>query len=167
MIMALDLATKAGFAYGPPHEPPVSGSHRLKDGEDPPARAYKRLAQWMRDQFCLEIPEAVFVEKPIAFLSGGGSNSSTIVMLNALVAVAHGICGCYGVRCVEVPVASVRKRLLGRARVEGDPKRLTLENLKMRGLLKPDCFDLDESDAVAIHAFASSEYFKKQMELAP
>lgn len=165
-IMALDLATKFGFAIGEPHQVPRSGSKRLKDGEDPAARAYKRIAQWLRDEFILEIPEAVFVEKPISAMAGGLSNSSTIIMLNGLVAVVHGICGCYGVRCVEVPVSTVRKRLLGRGRVTGDPKRLTLENLKMRGLLSSDCFDTDQSDAVAIHAYASSEFFQRQLELS-
>jgi hypothetical protein len=165
-ILALDLATKTGFAIGPAHAVPRSGSWRLKDGEDPPERAFKRLMIRMRDEFMLETPDLIVLEKPMFNNSQGRTNSSTLYLLQGLIAVAVATAGVYEIRCVQVSVASVRTAILGRGKKIGDQKRLTLDNLKLRGALPADCFDTDRSDATAIHIYASGQFFPKQPALA-
>jgi hypothetical protein len=166
-ILALDLATKTGWAFGQPHSVPYSGSWKLKDGEDPPERAFKKLIIEMRNHFeGPEKPKLVVLEKPMFNNSQGRTNSSTLYLLQGLIAVAVAAAGVYEIPCKQVSVASVRTAILGRGKKIGDQKRLTLDNLKLRGALPADCFDTDRSDATAIHIYASGQFFPKHPALA-
>ncbi len=168
-VFALDLATKMGFATGPAGEKPRVGEKRLKDAEDDPERGFRKLGIWLRDEFTLQIPDLVIVEAalPIGAMvdwDGGAdgrpkfkSNPQTIYFLNGLVAVVHGICGPYGVRCVNVSVQKVRKHFLGIAR-PADPKRAVLARCHQLGLIPKTERSDNIGDAIALHDYAGATF---------
>jgi hypothetical protein len=168
-IMALDLATCAGFAIGRAGGKPRSGSRRLKGGDDAPERAFRKLGLWLRDEFSFEKPDLVVCEAPVnlgAFVEGNQSspkgfrfksNASTIYMLQGFVAIAHGICGPYGVRCINANVQTVRKHFLGKARPE-NPKLAVLDRCRLLGYVDRDFADTDAGDAIALWDYACATY---------
>ncbi len=153
-ILALDLATKAGFAMGRAGEKPRAWSKRLRTSEDAPERAFKRLGIELRDLFTLELPDLVVVEAPLAGGLIGNSNMATVYQLNGLVGGVFTICGPYGIRCIKANVQTVRKHVVGRARPD-NPKKAVLDRCKALGYLPPECFDDNIADAVAMHIWAS------------
>lgn len=170
-ILAVDAATRCGFAIGPAGAAPKSWSERLRSGDDEPERAFKRMGIILRDLFALDRPDLVVIEAP---MSMGGmveadensprgfkfkSNPETIYMLTGLVAVVFGICGPYGVRARKVNVQTVRKHFLGVARPE-DPKRAVLTQCHRLGWMPKDCRDDNRADACALHCYASDAWCK-------
>jgi len=168
-ILALDLATNAGFALGDSNGKPTSWSKRLKSPEDEPERAFKKLGIELRDVFALETPDIVVVEAP---MSMGGmvkldeesdrgfkftSNPNTIYMLTGLVGVVFGICGPYGIMARKANVQKVRKDFLGVSRPK-DPKRVVLDRCHQLGWLERSCRDDNRADALALWSWACGEF---------
>ena len=170
LILSIDAATMAGFALGKAGERPASWSKRLKDGEDEPARAFKKIGCEVRDILAVNQVDLVVIE---AAMSMGGmverddsdrgfhftSNPRTIQTLQGLIGAVHAVAGCYGVRTREGNVQAVRKHVLGRARPE-DPKKAVLNRLHQIRYLDPDCWDNNRGDAVALHIWASDVFGK-------
>jgi len=168
-IFALDLATTTGFAIGDTGGAPLSGSVRLKTSDDEPERAFKKLAQFLRDHFSANTYDLVIVEAPVnigAFVQSAPesergfkftSNPATIYLLSGLAAVAYGISGCYGFRCVKANVQQVRKHFLGVARPE-NPKQAVVARCKQLRYIPTDCRDDNQADACALWDFAASHY---------
>ena len=165
IVCALDLAVKTGFAIGRAGERPRAGSIRLKDPEDAPIRALKRLGIWIRDQWTIEIPDLVVVEAPmnigaaVDWKASEGkpsfrSNPETIALLQRLVGGVETLCGPYGLRVIEGNVQTVRKHVLGVARPQ-NPKAAVLDRCKLLGYLPKDSKDTDAADAIALHIWAS------------
>ena len=170
-ILALDLATRSGFALGEAGQRPTSFSERLRAPDDEPERAFKRLGIKLRDILSTTAVDLVAVEAPMQM---GGmveadeksergfrfkSNPQTILILQGLYAVVFGICGPYGIRCVKGNVQKVRKHLLGAARPT-DPKAAVINRLHQIGYLDRDCRDDNRADAVALHIWASDVFGK-------
>lgn len=176
-IMALDLATRTGFAIGKPGGAIRSGSVRLRDSEDINSRGFRKLGIWLRDQFSVEMPELVMIEAPLpvgAMIDWDGgdghrpkfrSNPNTIFFLNGLVSGAHTICGPYGVRCLEASVQTVRKHFVGHARPE-NPKAAVIARCRQLGLMASQNKDDNEADALALHDYAVSTYGNRAASFA-
>lgn len=161
--LALDLATETGFVNALAGDrKPRCGSWKLKRPGDEAARAYRKLGQFLRDEMILERPEIVFIEAPVnigAFLERDDeapkgarfkTSSETISMLHGLVAVVHAICGgCYGIRCVQANVQSVRKHFLGAARPQ-DPKKAVVDRCHALGYLPRENRNHNIGDALAL-----------------
>lgn len=171
LVLAIDAATRCGFAMGEAGKAPRSWSQRLKDGDDDPERAFKKFGIALRDLFALEKPDLVVVEAP---MSMGGmietdetkprgfkfkSNPDTIYMLVGLVGGVFTICGEHGIRARKANVQAVRKHVVGKARPE-DPKKVVLKRCWQIGYLPRDCHDNNRSDAIALHIWASDHLCK-------
>lgn len=168
-IFALDLATSTGFALGEAGRSPMSGAVRLKSSDDEPERAFRKLAQFLRDHFEVQRFDLVIVEAPVnigAFVQSAPesergfkftSNPSTIYLLSGLAAVAFGVCGCYGIRCVKGNVQQVRKHFLGISRPE-NPKQAVIARCKQLRYVPADCRDDNRADACALWDYAASHY---------
>lgn len=172
-ILALDLATNAGFAFGDSSSKPSSWSKQLKSSDDEPERAFKKLGIELRDRFTFDKPDFVVVEAP---MSMGGmvrrdeqdergfkftSNPSTIYLLTGLVGVVFGICGPYGIPARKANVQQVRKHFLGVARPQ-DPKQAVLNRCYQIGWLDRDCRDNNRGDALALFEYAAAHYARRQ-----
>lgn len=169
LILALDLATNAGFALGDEGGTPRSWSRRLKTPEDEPERAFKKLGVELRDIFAIGKPDLVIVEAP---MSMGGmvrkdeanergfkftSNPQTIYILTGLVGVVFGICGPYGIMARKANVQTVRKHFLGISRPK-DPKLAVLAQCHRLGWLEKTCKDDNRADALALWQYAGAHY---------
>ncbi|MBS4016787.1 MAG: hypothetical protein KGZ68_01000 [Dechloromonas sp.] len=171
IVLAIDAATKVGFALGEAGKAPRSWSQRLKDGDDDPERAFKKLGITLRDLFMVEKPDLVIVEAPIqmgAMIEADSaaprgfkfkSNPETIYLLTGLVAGVFTICGPYGIRCRKANVQAVRKHVVGKAR-PADPKKAVLERCWQIAYLPRDCRDDNRADAIALHIWASDHLCK-------
>ena len=171
LIMSLDLATKTGFCISDTSasKPTRSGSIRLKDGEDEPERAFRKLGIWLRDQFSVEMPDLVVCEAPVnlgAFVESAPesergfrfrTNPSTVYLLSGLVAVTFGICGPYGVRCVKANVQTVRKHFVGVARPP-DPKKVVIARCQQLRWVDATCRDDNQCDALAAWSWAAGNF---------
>lgn len=168
-ILALDLATNAGFAIGDSNGKPTSWSKPLKSSDHDPERAFAKLGIILRDIFEGDKPDLVVVEAP---MSMGGmvradnnnergfsftSNPNTIYMLTGLVGVVFGICGPYGIKARKANVQQVRKHFLGVARPH-EPKRAVLNRCHQLGWLPRDCKDDNRADALALWMYACGQY---------
>lgn len=176
-ILAIDAATRCGFAWGDSNGKPVSLSHRLKGPEDEPERAFKRLGIILRDMFSADAPELVVVEAPMSMGAmirkdedsergfKFASNPSTIYLLNGLIGVVFGICGPYGIRARTANVQAVRKDFLGKARPQ-DPKRSVLARCVQLGWLDKDCKDDNRADALSLWSHSCGKYASRLGALA-
>ena len=168
-ILTLDLATRSGFAVGPAGTIERAGSKRFRDPEDEPERAFRKFGCFLRDEFTIDLPDLVVIEAP---MNMGGmveadeksergfkfkSKPETIYLLTGLVAVAHGICGPYGVRAINVGVQKVRKHFLGVSR-PSDPKKAVVARCHLLGLMPKNERDDNKADAIAMHVWASDTY---------
>ncbi len=170
-VLAIDAATRCGFAIGEAGKAPRSWSEVLKDRDDEPQRAFKKLGIHLRDLFMVEKPNLVVVEAPIdmgAMIEidptaprgfRAKSNPKTAFLLTGLVGGVFTICGPYGIKCRKARVQTVRAHFLGRGR-HTNPKRAVLERCWQIGYLPRDCRDDNRADAVALHIWASDHLCK-------
>lgn len=169
LILAIDAATNCGFALGKAGERPVSWSERMRDRDDDPERAFRKMGIALRDIFAVNSVDLVAVEAPVnprAFIEKDEeakdgfkfkSNPSTIFMLGGLVASVFALCGPYGIRARMANVQAVRKHFLGVAR-PADPKAAVLARCHQLRYLPPECRDDNRADAVALHSWASGNF---------
>lgn len=156
-ILAIDAATKCGFAWGLAGSKPTVKLERLRDPEDEEARAARRLGKLMRDLFEIETFDLAVIEAPLDPAVAARmqtSNNRTVKMLQRLPGAVHAVAACYGARSVEVNVQAVRKHFLGVAR-PADPKKAVIAQCHRLGLLDPACRDDNIADAIALHVYAS------------
>jgi len=165
-ILALDLATRTGFAHGKGGKPPLSGSVRLKRPDEPREIAPFNLLCFLRDQFEAWapfglMPDLVLIED---FLDPKAQPSGKAVITQLYAhGLVQGFVRSYGIRIEAAKTDSIRKHLLGfsRARRGAPPDWIKLQVIaenKRLGLLDPHCRDLDRSDAVALWAYGQFEY---------
>jgi len=157
MILAVDAATKSGFALGRVGETPRAWSQRLKGGDDEPERAFKKMGIALRDLFALEKPDLVVIEQHMLFAGNGQSTAKTGYLLQGLVASVFAICGPYSVKARLAAPQTVRRHFVGRARPD-DPKREVLDRCKALGWVAPDFKDMDATDAAAVWSYGWKTY---------
>jgi hypothetical protein len=175
-ILALDLATKMGWAYASDPMRPTCDTEVLKKGDEPAEVAFRRLALWLdtslRTDTAMGRVDLLAIEKPANI---GGlidwdasavsprpkpkfrSNPETIYLLNGLVAIAEGIAGLAGVKTAQGHVMTVRKHFLGTARPEF-PKRATILRCRQLGLMTQIDRDDNKADALALLFWAHCHF---------
>lgn len=178
-ILALDLATKTGFARadssflqkGAGEGRLVSGTHRLRGKDDDANRGCRRLGIWLRDQFTISVPELVIVEAPVpigAMIDRTPdedgkiglkfrSNPETIAFLQRIVGGVQTICGPYGIRCELASAQTVRKTVLGNARPP-DAKRAVVQWCHTMRYMERTDFDDNRADAIALAVYAAIKF---------
>lgn len=160
-ILALDLATRCGYAFGPAGAVPRSGTLVLKRGDEPAAVAFSNLLFWLSDRLGGAHAPALIVKEAPFHLGGfasQGNCEATVRFTYGLHAVVEGVAHRFGVPCRDVPDQTVRKHFIGRGRM-GDrktTKAAVLQRCRVLGLIPKDCSDDDRADAVAIHDWAAA-----------
>lgn len=116
-ILALDLATVAGFCFGEAGDmPPQSFSIRLAPRGADPHTASRALGPTLRDRFFRfkeSWPEMIVAEDhlhPTASI-GGDAIVSQVLLHGALNAIA----AAYGVQVRRIPAATIRKHFCGKS----------------------------------------------------
>lgn len=154
LVLALDIATRTGWAAGRHGEAPRHGSIRLAPPGSSNGAIGCGLLRWMTDFLALERPDAVYYEVPIdPRHMGGGTRFATTRILVGLPFLAETIFEACGVfRVYEVGVQQVRKQFLGEARPKN--KKAAVISACHKRDWRP--VDDNAADALAIWSFATN-----------
>lgn len=160
-ILALDLATVTGFAYGKPGERPKTGSVRFGRVGDPRPVSYRAYREWLRKMLdgpatvrAADYFDLVVFESPsMSVMHTGKTNVDTLKKLIGFSEhteeLCHGI-----VELREANVAQVRAFFLGSARIKREEaKRLTIRKCAEYGW---EVGDDNAADAAALWAYQVS-----------
>lgn len=172
-ILALDLATRFGWAFGVAGEKPVSGSRYFsRNGKAPKGGPISNGAKfWNAMRFASEInelyhPTHIFCEQPIAPNAKSGQTSTTVFeVLYGLPAAVRGMLFGLGVYEWQYATPStVRKHFIGNGGMKGeDAKPIVFRKCVALGWISATDEDLshDRSDALAIWSWAEAHVAPK------
>jgi len=153
-VLALDLATTTGWAYGVPGSIPKFGHIRFTKAGSPRAETYRAFRDWLEATWNVrgEQPDAVVYESPmVPALMQGKTNINTIRLLTGLSAILEE--WCVGkVDCQEARVSDVRTFFVGSNMKGAQAKLLTIHRCRMIGW---DVETTDEADALALWSYWS------------
>lgn len=114
-VLALDLSTRTGWAYGHVGERPDHGVWVLPKTTDLGARC-SALAASLEDAIKVMAPDRVCLEAPLPPQAQTAMASARLQF--GLAAVAEMVCHEQGVLCDEARAFEVRKLVFGKARVD-------------------------------------------------
>jgi hypothetical protein len=145
-VLALDLATVSGWAWGKPGATPKFGHERFAKAGESRAVAYKRFRLWL-SLFCsAKKVELVCFESPVAtFLPN--TSIHTIKLLIGLCEHLEFWALEHEIELREASVAQVRSHFIGRNLKSAIAKPLVLARCRERGWLAETT---DEADALAL-----------------
>jgi crossover junction endodeoxyribonuclease RuvC len=165
-ILALDLATKTGWAYGKAGSRPKYGVERLKKPTDDVTRACRTLGRLIV-RFCRDEdfrPALIVYEAPLTPFAGHADQRQrsieSVIMPQQLVGAVESNAEHWGVPCRPVHAGSVRKHFCGRANF-GDrsaTKKAVIERCHALRLLPADVKDDNIADAVACWSYACTKF---------
>ena len=127
-ILALDLATETGWAFGAPGTTPRFGSLRFGAVGTGRAQVYRAFRVWLNNWIVMEQPElVVFESAALPMAMQGRTNANTIKMLIGMCEHTEELCH-DRVELREAMASQVRAHFLGSNRFRGaEAKRLTIE----------------------------------------
>lgn len=147
MILALDLATTTGVAFGPPCAPPRTWHFRVEGQTHNKAASFIRAINGMMKS---QKPEIVVIEAPFV-----GRLPDVTRVLMGMRYVTYGIAAMHGVEAEERDIAAIRKHFLGHSGGKrADAKAAVLA--RCRALGWPVTTE-DEADAAALWSMVASE----------
>ena len=114
-ILALDLATRLGWACGSPDGEPRYGTKVLPSTGEEIGRFADAYDEWLLDMITLESPALVVFEAPFV---GGTGNANTARKLMGLCWQTEIACYRRQIRCMEHGNTSVKKMFAGNGRAE-------------------------------------------------
>lgn len=162
LILALDLGTRCGFAYGAPGDHPTSGAVLLKKKGEPADVVFGNFIAFLQQTFDDVSPSLVVKEAPFSLqaFSERGNSEAGVLMAFGMHAITRGMCQRYGITCEQAYAATVRKHLLGKARMgtRDTTKAAVVERCKLLGILPADSNDDDRADALATHDWACANF---------
>lgn len=152
-VLALDIATKIGWAEGQPGSIPRFGSQRLAPDGSSQAAIFGGMIGFLGTRLQAFKPRTIVFEAPELFrLRSGKATRATIEVLFGLPAVMQGVANRMGVHDVQEASSNdyrdffIGKRNLKRAAA----KAATIEECHRRGWMVAND---DEGDACALWAF--------------
>jgi hypothetical protein len=148
-VLALDLATVTGWAYGAPGTIPQCGHVRFSKPGASRAQTYRAYRRWLDETWGVrdEIPDLIVYESPqIGMHMGGKTNVDTLKLLSGLAEHLEEW-ALNKTELREASVSQVRSHFLGRNFPAKIGKPMTLERCRELGW-NPET--TDESDACAL-----------------
>jgi crossover junction endodeoxyribonuclease RuvC len=143
LLMGLDLATRTGWAIGPPGGRPVFGAKQF-DPTDPEGKLFRDLAIWLEGQIERHGITYLVTEE---FYTG--QSRLVVARLFGLRSVAKMVAYENNVRYRELRISAIARRFTGQGRFpRGDKKAVTIAAAKALGYDVGD--DHDMADAIAI-----------------
>jgi hypothetical protein len=154
-ILALDVATKMGAAFGRPSSSPVTWTVGFDDLREHDAR-FSKAIRFMQEMHKQLAPDLVAVEAAV-----GGRDANAYLI--GLVAVLRGAACNLGMRTVQYQIGSIRKHFLGRHFTKADFPHLseTAATKMIKGKVLQRCRalgwqinDHDQADAASLWSYA-------------
>lgn len=150
-VLALDIATRLGWAVGSAGSLPLFGAHQLPkaryDGDF--SGRFVAMAQWLHDMIDMHAPTLIAYEEPL--MPRGVEMTTTWAttrLLIGLVSWADGVAEDRGVAAMEVNNSTWKKHFVGNGRAE---KIDTIRKCFSLGMQPPDN---NAADAIGILSFA-------------
>lgn len=155
LILALDLATVAGFAIGRPSDPnPRFGSFRCARPQGSLGAVYRGLSGWLRHTLSQEQIELLVFEAPMQqSIMLGRTNATTARVLIGLCAIAEEIAYGAGIDCREAAIADIRRHFIGEHLRSARAKAATIEACRRIGWNPKND---NEADALALWNYQCS-----------
>jgi hypothetical protein len=164
-VMALDLATCAGWAVGHPGGTPISGSVRFASPGASHEAIFAKASQWMSAALVAHGPELVVWEAPLATsFRRGASNTNTTTLLYGLPAVIGAVAylkGIYDIR--KASTRDVRQHFIGQNPKGHIGKKLVMRQCRAMGW---NPIDDNEADALATWHYMCA-LIEPKLALAP
>ena len=159
-LIALDVATVTGWAFGPIDGTPLSNRIRFGGKSAPDDEVWADATKWFVDFVATSRPDVVALEAPIMTSSpAGGSNPHTQMRLLGLQAVLRqAVYLKFGRPARLVHVQSARKFFIGHGNKPGEEaKRLVKARCIQLGWLTEEDAGFDRSDALCVWAKAAGD----------
>jgi hypothetical protein len=162
IILALDCATRCGWAIGEAGQKPRSGAVRLKGPMDPPHKASTNLFHFIRDMRKVERFDMIVYEAPMDphadFVRP--QTSEAITMPWMFMGAVEILADAWDVPAFAANRQSTLKHFTGKARWGGraQAKAAVISRCVMLGYLDKGCKDDDRADAIALHDYASARW---------
>lgn len=156
-ILALDLATRFGWAEGPIGGVPRYGSERFAPAGADRAAVLAGAVRFFQRRFMAFRPAAVVFEAPLppSFMRGH-TNFNTSRTLLALPGIIEALCSINGIhRCEEAKVSDIRRFFIGGNPRGEEGKKQTIAKLVGMGF-EPQ--DDNAADALALWHYACAKY---------
>jgi hypothetical protein len=152
-VLALDLATVTGFAYGAPGTAPTFGSYRFAPKGASRSLAYRAFRQWLEMFTHLHKTDIVVYESPaVPSFMAGKTNIDTIKLLIGL--AEHLEEWAYDrIELREASVSQVRAHFIGQNLKSAIAKPMTLDRCIQLGWKVEST---DEADACALWDYQCS-----------
>jgi len=152
-ILALDIASQTGWAYGAPGELPRAGTIRFAPPSSSNGAVGRGLMRWFSDFLKLNAVDAIYFEAPFdPRKMGMKTNMNTSRMLLGLVFTLETLAEAKGIyRLRETEVRDVRKHFLGR-NPTGDAGKVAVQARCRQLGWKFD--SADAADALAVWSMA-------------
>lgn len=158
-LLALDIATKTGWAFGDASDKkPRFGSIQLPKSSEL-GEYGRRFSTFRRELIRLVTefaPQAIWYEAPMMKDSAGNTSINTIRVLTGLAGFAEEVAHTYGLQCAEATSKEVRKHFIGYSTGKSDELKLAV--MKQCHLIDWTPANYDESDALALWSYGQSRY---------
>lgn len=168
-ILALDVATRMGCAFGRPSSAPATWTVGFDELREHDAR-FSKAIRFMQEMHKQLAPDLVAVEAAV-----GGRDANAYLI--GLVAVLRGAACNLGMRTVQYQIGSIRKHFLGRHFTKADFPHLseTAATKMIKGKVLQRCralgwqiSDHDQADAASLWDYAcAQERVEHQMTTLP
>lgn len=153
-ILALDVATCVGWAFGGAGDQPASGTFRCPSTGDDSGRFLEGYARWLTAKIRELGPKEVVFEAPILPRQ---TNITTLRKLYSLAGMTEFVCVLEGVACTEITAGEWRRAFLGmhypKSGTRDELKRAVISGCRALGW---NPVDDNEADAMAIWHVAVS-----------
>lgn len=165
-ILALDVATNVGWAYGEAGQPPRSGSFRCATPDSSRGAVFSGAGRWTTKFLTANPVDILAIEAPLPGSHVEGKTTiKTATILMGLPAVIEFMA--YQLKVYDqhrVGLSSVRKHFIGKGGIKGEvAKPLVWRKCVALGWISAEDDDLshDRSDALAVWSYAEKEHAPK------
>ncbi len=161
-ILALDVASKTGVAFGRPGEVPRLQTIDFR-GKDELPDVYGRAIEWMATRLRDVPPDMVVIERTVppsgAF---GATNHATTMLTIGLFGIFAGIVRCKGIRLELASINTWKKHFLGTAKLKRtEAKKAAIDRCHLLGWSVDDD---NQADAAGIWDWAGQTFMGKTPE---
>lgn len=144
-LLALDLATRTGFAHWRPGERVILGTNVLPRTGPDVGWFLEKFCEWLRPTITHLAPVRVVFEAPWV---GPNTHQDTARKLLCLAGITELVCRWEGAPYCEANIPTVRRHFIGHGRMpRKDAKAATMARAKLLGM---DPEDDDQADAFAL-----------------
>lgn len=170
VLLALDVATTTGFAYGEIGEKPLSNAidfrtleikaldKEIRQDDDKDRNTWvndsiwKEGEAWLFQQIKVIRPNIVAIEAPIRTASNGQTSPATLERLIGLQAIFRKVIHqMTPAHAIVISVQTVRKSFIGHGNLKGEvAKKLVRSRCLELGWITEDVASLDRTDALAV-----------------